>query len=27
PRVQAWLRRGFSGAFAGLGIQLALSDR
>ncbi|WP_275285938.1 LysE family translocator [Halomonas elongata] len=27
PRVQAWLRRGFSGAFAGLGVQLALSDR
>ncbi|MDR5859890.1 LysE family translocator [Halomonas eurihalina] len=27
PRVQAWLRRGLSGAFAGLGIQLALSDR
>ena len=27
PRVQAWLRRGFAGAFAGLGIQLALSDR
>ena len=27
PRVQAWLRRGFAGAFAGLGTQLALSDR
>jgi threonine/homoserine/homoserine lactone efflux protein len=27
PRVQAWLRRGFAGAFAGLGAQLALSDR
>ena len=27
PKVQAWLRRGFSGAFAGLGIQLALSER
>jgi threonine/homoserine/homoserine lactone efflux protein len=25
--VQAWLRRGFAGAFAGLGAQLALSDR
>jgi len=27
PRVQKWLRRGFAGAFAGLGTQLALSDR
>ena len=27
PTVQAWLRRGFSAAFAGLGINLALSDR
>jgi threonine/homoserine/homoserine lactone efflux protein len=27
PRVQAWLRRGFAGAFAGLGGQLALSER
>jgi len=27
PRVQAWLRRGFAGAFAGLGTQLALSER
>lgn len=27
PRVQAWLRRGFAGVFAGLGTQLALSDR
>ena len=27
PRVQAWLRRGFAGAFAGLGAQLAFSDR
>jgi len=27
PRVQAWLRRGFAAAFAGLGAQLALSDR
>jgi threonine/homoserine/homoserine lactone efflux protein len=27
PRVQAWLRRAFAGAFAGLGINLALSDR
>ena len=27
PRVQSWLRCGFAGAFAGLGINLALSDR
>jgi threonine/homoserine/homoserine lactone efflux protein len=27
PRVQAWLRRGFAGAFAGLGTQLAVSER
>lgn len=27
PRVQAWLRRGFAGAFAGLGMQLAQSER
>jgi len=27
PRVQAWLRRGFAAAFAGLGVNLALSDR
>ena len=27
PRVQAWLRRAFSGAFAGLGVHLALSER
>lgn len=27
PRVQDWLRRGFAGAFAGLGTQLALSER
>jgi threonine/homoserine/homoserine lactone efflux protein len=27
PRVQAWLRRTFAGAFAGLGINLALSER
>jgi threonine/homoserine/homoserine lactone efflux protein len=27
PRVQAWLRRGFACAFAGLGTQLALSER
>jgi len=27
PRVQAWLRRGFSAAFAGLGVNLALSER
>jgi threonine/homoserine/homoserine lactone efflux protein len=26
-RVQAWLRRGFAAAFAGLGAQLALQDR
>jgi len=26
-RVQAWLRRGFAGAFAALGAQLALSER
>ena len=27
PKVQAWLRRGFAGAFAGLGAQLALTER
>jgi threonine/homoserine/homoserine lactone efflux protein len=27
PRVQAWLRRGFAAAFAGLGVQLAVSER
>jgi threonine/homoserine/homoserine lactone efflux protein len=27
PRVQAWMRRGFASAFAGLGVQLALSER
>jgi threonine/homoserine/homoserine lactone efflux protein len=27
PRVQAWLRRGFAGAFAGLAGQLAVSER
>ena len=27
PGVQAWLRRGFAGAFAGLGAQLAVSER
>jgi threonine/homoserine/homoserine lactone efflux protein len=27
PRVQGWLRRGFAGAFAGLGAQLALSEK
>lgn len=27
PRVQTWLRRGFSAAFAGLGLKLALSQR
>lgn len=26
-RVQAWLRRGFAAAFAGLGVQLAVSQR
>ena len=26
-RVQGWLRRGFAGAFAGLGVQLAFSQR
>lgn len=27
PRVQSWMRRGFAAAFAGLGAQLALSER
>ena len=27
PRVQAWLRRSFAAAFAGLGAQLAVSER
>lgn len=27
PRVVLWLRRGFAGAFASLGLRLALSDR
>lgn len=27
PRVQAWLRRGFAATFAGLGANLALSER
>lgn len=27
PQVQAWMRRGFAGAFAGLGAQLAASER
>jgi threonine/homoserine/homoserine lactone efflux protein len=27
PRVQSWLRRGFAAAFAGLGVQLAFSER
>ncbi|MDR2013334.1 MAG: LysE family translocator [Rhodanobacter sp.] len=27
PRVQTWLRRSFAGAFAGLGAQLAFSER
>lgn len=27
PTVQRWLRRGFAGAFAGLGLRLAASDR
>ena len=26
PRVQSWLRRRFAAAFAGLGVNLALSD-
>jgi threonine/homoserine/homoserine lactone efflux protein len=26
-RAQAWLRRGFAAAFAGLGVNLALSER
>ena len=27
PRVQSWMRRGFAAAFAGLGAQLAFSER
>lgn len=27
PRVQSWLRRGFAGVFAGLGVHLALAER
>ena len=27
PRVQSWLRRGFAAAFAGLGANLALSEK
>lgn len=27
PCVQAWLRRGFAAAFAGLGVNLAFSER
>ena len=27
PRVQAWLRRGFAAAFAGLGLRLAVAER
>jgi len=27
PRVQSWMRRGFAAAFAGLGTQLAFSER
>jgi threonine/homoserine/homoserine lactone efflux protein len=27
PRVQAWLRRGFAATFAGLGAQLAVSEK
>ena len=27
PSVMRWLRRGFAGAFAALGVRLALSDR
>ncbi|HOI52720.1 MAG TPA: LysE family translocator, partial [Azonexus sp.] len=27
PRVQSWLRRGFAGVFAGLGVHLAQAER
>jgi threonine/homoserine/homoserine lactone efflux protein len=27
PRVQAWARRGFAAAFAGLGANLAMAER
>ena len=27
PRVQGWLRRSFAAAFAGLGVNLALSEK
>ena len=27
PAVMAWLRRAFAGAFAGLGLKLALAER
>jgi threonine/homoserine/homoserine lactone efflux protein len=27
PRVQAWVRRGFAAIFAGLGVNLALTER
>jgi len=27
PRAQAWLRRGFAAAFAGLGVNLAMAER
>jgi threonine/homoserine/homoserine lactone efflux protein len=27
PRVQSWLRRSFAGAFAGLGMNLATSEK
>ena len=27
PRVQSWLRHGFAATFAGLGVQLALTER
>ncbi|MFS8152448.1 LysE family translocator [Vreelandella titanicae] len=27
PKIQSWLRRSFSAAFAGLGLQLALTER
>jgi threonine/homoserine/homoserine lactone efflux protein len=27
PRVQSWLRRGFAATFAGLGVQLAFTER
>ncbi|BBI50725.1 hypothetical protein HORIV_31460 [Vreelandella olivaria] len=27
PKIQGWLRRSFAAAFAGLGVQLALTER